>query len=368
MRWIIKANLSSLSNKNLDDLLTLIESQNFRYPLFSDINLNSKNSLKKVFINLQIILKTKGHKKFIIYFHQVIKESTLNNRLNQFLNYWKIFNDKYRFEIPKEIALNVDKQRKFFKDKQVSDEIEIGQFELLLDTSHGYFIFSKEAETIFLRYLDLILKRYNDFGECLSPGKAKNILTSIYGLILSKSINENLLKNISLILASCYSKETYSAVCEEVGIKPKKLIVTKLKPIERVPNPRSKKDVKKLQELCMEKVTLSLAGQELFMKLNLEDRLLQYVLNGEYEKVVRAVELKAIKDDIGKNEIYMLVNALFYKNELEKVKKIIYLLMNVAPVASDKYFLAIVLKRLLARKKRFGDSRSVGKLIRKMIE
>jgi len=47
---------------------------------------------------------------------------------------------------------------------------------------------------------------------------------------------------------------------------------------------------------------------------------------------------------------------------------IIYLLMNVAPVASDKYFLAIVLKRLLARKKRFGDSRSVGKLIRKMIE
>jgi hypothetical protein len=344
--------------------------------LYANKNYNQfdqKNSLKYFFIILTNYVKQKKTSQLQYLINKNIAPIISNNRFKQFQNFWKLFVDKFEIEIPKSVTKKITNKIDFFENFKVCEETSMLELEILIETSPSVIIYADQFIPIFKKYIEIINSRNKNSNIIPVATISKNVLLSMYGILLNDNSNSSFIRNMRDLSKTFNCKNTYLECCKFINERPEKsdgnLLREKtvsfgfnlsmiLKDLS-IDVPSIEIDIIENQK----KMITSAAYYE-----NVEEALNRCILSEDFNNVLKIIENKIGSYELNKNTMVCLVGALFLKEDLKSAKSVIDILIQSPSYLNDKLFIAMVLKKLLVRNKKFKNARSISKLIKEISE
>ena len=339
----------------------------------SCFHFGQKNSLKYFFIILTNYVKQKDTSQLQYVLNKHLAPIMFNNRFKQFHNFWKLFVEKFELEIPKSITNKVSKKIEFFEKFNICKETSVVDLEILLETSPSLIIYTDQFVPIFTKYIDVMNSRNKKSKLIRGAAISKNILLSMYGIILNDSANDDFIVKMRDLSNVLNCENTYLECCKFLNEKPQ--VTTE------------KKSHKKTGDFD---ISLSVILRDLSIDLpyaeidntvkqrkfltseayceNLEEDLKMCLLSEDFNNVLKIIDNKIGSNELNKNTMVCLIGALFLMEDLKSAKSVIDILIQSPSYINDKLFIAMILKKLLVRNKKFKNARSVSKLIKEMSE
>jgi len=362
--------LENLFNLSPAEFILQLENVN-EGDVVSLIAFDKINAIKILFLNIHKQINNRNYKEVekIIYLN--ISKIISENRLRQFKIYWIRYLDSYGNYIPKAVVSIVDQKIIFFESLLGVNKAPVADISVLLEIAHLSILYYPSIKSLFHRYLKATL---NSFEMAKIPAIdifKEKVLLATYGAVLDKEVGEDILlvcMNLNFLNGNHH---TYQSLASYLNVPMKQHSNHKKKPFYSS-SPKMTKflnDKKYSSNFEMNNLNLKKAAKlELYCDSSIENLLRAYVVNKDSASALGEIYKNLTNNSLEKEALVILIEVLFDDGNLIGVRNVFKVLFENARYFDNKFYLAIILKKLLIRNKQFKDARSISKLIQGISE
>ena len=340
------------SEKLIDIFNSLEDSQSSFTDRFFDFSkLGELENLFELFRNL---LNENNSVKFYHLLVINLDKIILENRFNQFINYWISFFAEYKNQIPLKIGKLVNHYREVYISRDPSRIKSHNEILNIINITSGSHLIDPIYDVVIEKFLKEIYPLQNKKSK--SSIQSSRYFLCLYLGILKGKIT---IKDIKDTLEDSYLSPQLKFVqfiSNKYGFK-----IKENNSKYGISNSEIKIDLG-INQIYPEKNRLEFLEIQQNDQFSIEQKIEYFVLSENWSAVIRILEDG--HDELHVNGVSYLLISLLNLNKLGTVKKIWTQIFNSKKTINERRFLLIILKKLLIKNHEYKNARSIGKLLR----